>query len=1833
MRVLLLAIFALLALPDPASAGPVVGLLAGLAAKAFAAITLKSVTLMALKMVLSAGVSLLLQKYRQSKQRPAGIQTSVTTSGGTDPQGTIVGLYATGGHLTYRNSHGVNRRFLTHVIEVSDLPGVQFGRLIIDGEYSALGTTEHADYGYPILSKNDGTYDRGWLRFVDGTHAGADAGLVARYSADPDRPWTTNHILSGVAHFILTFDQHRPSYPNGVPQVRFEMIGIQLYDPRLDDSVGGTGAHRWADTTTWATTTNPIVIAYNIHRGLTLPSGEVWGGDAESEDLPLDSWSPAMNACDQMVGTPARKRFQCGFEIRFNEQPADVLDEIYASANAQVAELGGVWRVQVGAPAAAIMQITDADIIVTKAQQFDPFPGIEQTFNAISVAHPSRPALWNTTGLGPITNAQWEAEDGERNLFELKLPAVPWQEQARQLAQTLIRDQRRFRSHAHTLPPDYFQLEPLDSLDWTSAWNSYSAKAFGITQVAYDLRTLLIAVSSREHDPSDYTFDETLDFPEPPKVTGALVVTDAGVPGFNAVGIELQDEAGQDRRPGVKLIWDTSIDKTVEALTFEIRLAGGVDLAFSASTSEVASGQYISGEVLPNTSYEAHAKAISGTRVTAWTAWKPFSTQDIRFGSDDIATSVTQTITDAQDRADAAFVRHDVTVANATGALAELRDLTIASFGPLGVPVALADQVELAYGPLSVSVSISDRLDIEVDRLNIAIPQVRAGEEFQDRMWQQMIQLQSERLLTDQRLADAGIFVDPDSGLVRIAATEATDARLSNVEIIADAQGAEIALRATVGYVDQTVSNAVLDPTQLPVITGLVTQVSSLELTLNAETGRIDILDNLLTVDGAKVSMATVGIRLDNVEQDLTLRVTSTDFDAEVTRINGVEQTLTTLGDVSSLKQSVTASRSLAGDLGDLTETGLADLWEAYDGRTVIRTAEAGARREMRAFVDTGFAAEASDRAQLSADLETAVAQIETESKVRIADGAATASTLTQLQVDLDDVDSNLSGTVAALDSLTGRVGITETGLSAEGARVTFLGVSVRDLDFDAEDTAQRSIADIWDSWATADRVRAGVAVSMQSARTRVDDGLLAEAAQRAVLGAALDEATASITAEKTARASADAALVESISQLSATIDDPVTGLAKAHGEITELNRVDVTSTSVLVQAHVGLAAAVNDPATGLAAATGEITELNTVDATSTSALVQAHRGLDATVSDPVTGLAAATGAITELNTVDATSGSALVQAHRGLDATVNDPVTGLAAATGAITELNTVDATSSSALVQAHRGLEATVNDPATGLAAATGEITELNTVDATSTSALVQAHRGLDATVSDPVTGLAAATGAITELNTVDATSGSALVQAHRGLDATVNDPVTGLAANVSAVSSLSGRVTANEGGLSALVSRADILEAGQRAGQVLVNGDFAAGDLRGWSEIPAAFSVASRLAGGDAAVQTAPSPFVLAMAQDAAAQRGRVAASIPVVPGDGYDIRLMAAGVAGGSASLSVRFQFYDADGTYLTYADRNFAVPDATWITPLLATVTVPPGAATANIYLRRNAGGTGPAYATQFRVDRVTASEADALARVATIETAYVDAAGAIAAVEQEISADYAGLAAMANATAFAKASADGISAGYLWRLNGANVMELVAVNGGTGGAQVTAKIDADYVRISGLTQIDDAVIAQMAVSTALVDNLTVANASVGTLQLAGNAVTVPARYFRGDFVDITSPTSWKYLISVNIDRQGFATDLTFSASLDGYGNGIVEIGFFRDGVLMQTAHQSTAPDGRQSQISVSMVDFNTGLGVTAYTVSARKVSGTLTGGWNAQMRVFKRLLRAVQFQR
>src|SRR5262249_54042820 len=161
---------------------------------------------------------------------------------------------------------------------------------------------------------------------------------------------------------------------------RFQCRGVKLYDPRADSSVGGSGAQRWDDQSTWTWSENPAVAIYNLFRGIFVNGQWLYGLQTlHPARLPFDNWTAAMSACDQSTddlnGNP-EPTFRCGYEVNTNRPLLDNVEIFRMACNGRVVEVGGIYKLTVGASPAYVMAFDDTYLLADQSQSFEQFPSL-----------------------------------------------------------------------------------------------------------------------------------------------------------------------------------------------------------------------------------------------------------------------------------------------------------------------------------------------------------------------------------------------------------------------------------------------------------------------------------------------------------------------------------------------------------------------------------------------------------------------------------------------------------------------------------------------------------------------------------------------------------------------------------------------------------------------------------------------------------------------------------------------------------------------------------------------------------------------------------------------------------------------------------------------------------------------------------------------------------------------------------------------------------------------------------------------------------------------------------------------------------------------------------------------------------------------------------------------------------------------------------------------------------------------------------------------------------------------------------------------------------------
>jgi hypothetical protein len=644
MRILVLALLALL-IASPAEAGPVIGAIQAVATalQAFAATSLFASFLV--QTGLSIGFSLLAQAVR-GKPRAQGITADTTTTGGTTPWTFGVGLFATGGQLIAPpNSHGAvgdtPRAYLVYPLALSVVPGCALNRLIVNDAYVPLAALPSATWGREVTGDLAGFVQ---VDYQDGSQTAAQPDMLAAFGSDPDRPWSADMVGPGTCMAYARFRYSRRRF-NGLPSVRFEMLGIPLYDPRADSSVGGSGPQRWDDRTTWAWSANAMVIIYNILRGIDVGAGLIWGGETAAEDLPLADWFAAMNECDLAIddgdgGT--EPQYRCGMQISVDDEPASVIEELLKACAGQLVEIGGVWYPHVGAPALPSYWFTDEDILITAEQSYDPHPGLSDTYNGITAAYPDPDGLWEAKDAPPRYNTEWEAEDGGRRLVaDLELRACSWAGQVQRIMAQIIADHRRMRRHQHVMPPEAVTLRPFQTVGWTSARHGYTSKVFEITGVTDQLMTLNQGLALRERDSGDFAWDPETDLiPVAPAAPVTTPIPAQALPGWAVAAASIVDAASTARRPAITASWTAAGVQDARGVRIAIRLAGDAGNGRELPMQDAETGSAVIADgILPATNYQLRALPVLDRDAT-WTGWTAVTTPNVGVAVADLSSAV-----------------------------------------------------------------------------------------------------------------------------------------------------------------------------------------------------------------------------------------------------------------------------------------------------------------------------------------------------------------------------------------------------------------------------------------------------------------------------------------------------------------------------------------------------------------------------------------------------------------------------------------------------------------------------------------------------------------------------------------------------------------------------------------------------------------------------------------------------------------------------------------------------------------------------------------------------------------------------------------------------------------------------------------------------------------------------------------------------------------------------------------------------------------------------------------------------------------------------------------
>ena len=250
--------------------------------------------------------------------------------------------------------------------------------------------------------------------------------------------WKEDMIGRGMAwlRVTLTFDQEK--FPYGLPNVKCEVWGKHLFDPR-------TGQTAWSNN-------GALVILDYYRHYLKVPD----------TDIDFDSFKQAADLCDEKVSLP-----EGGFESRYtlngaydlNESPSSVLEAMHKCINAEPTFTAGKHGIQIGAYyGPAIKTITESQLIGTVT--CTPETGLKDATNAVYGTFIDAEQLYTKTDFTPVIVDEWVKEDGLeiRENIDYRFVTSPYQ--AQRLARQYLRKKKAGRRVQLTMNLDGYAYRP-----------------------------------------------------------------------------------------------------------------------------------------------------------------------------------------------------------------------------------------------------------------------------------------------------------------------------------------------------------------------------------------------------------------------------------------------------------------------------------------------------------------------------------------------------------------------------------------------------------------------------------------------------------------------------------------------------------------------------------------------------------------------------------------------------------------------------------------------------------------------------------------------------------------------------------------------------------------------------------------------------------------------------------------------------------------------------------------------------------------------------------------------------------------------------------------------------------------------------------------------------------------------------------------------------------------------------------------------------------------------------------------------------------------------------
>jgi hypothetical protein len=508
---ILVAILALLLLPEAAHADPVTSTIAAL--KTFFTISISvsakyaAIATAAAAAFNAAVANFVLGKISQTlfgAKARGGIASSqqFTVRAALAPREIVYGEARKSGVLMWEGTSGTNGRFLWRVMtiaghQVDAMTDVWLGPdLISSASIDGFGNVTSGTYAGKVSIYR--------LLGTDGQNVQAD--LDSAFSEI-----TTDFRARGRALLIVRMDRDDKVFQNGPPQNIFVLVrGKRVYDPRLDSTNGGSGPQRLNNATTWAWSDNPALCAADYATGGSTVFDVATPKDRLGVRVPSAriDWPLVISSANKCAETPAvpggtQQRYRCNGVLITTATHEENLDRILESMHGNRVFTGGRLRIYAGAFDAPSESINDDDL-GSAGYKVQGSLSETETFNQVSAAYIDRSRGWVEASSFIRTDAAFESTDGKAILRNIQLPMVTDEYQAQRIAEIVKQQSRNQITVELSLKLSALKIAPWDTFYLSLSELGWSDRVFRASAISINLGERTVKISAREESSGAY---------------------------------------------------------------------------------------------------------------------------------------------------------------------------------------------------------------------------------------------------------------------------------------------------------------------------------------------------------------------------------------------------------------------------------------------------------------------------------------------------------------------------------------------------------------------------------------------------------------------------------------------------------------------------------------------------------------------------------------------------------------------------------------------------------------------------------------------------------------------------------------------------------------------------------------------------------------------------------------------------------------------------------------------------------------------------------------------------------------------------------------------------------------------------------------------------------------------------------------------------------------------------------------------------------------------------------------------------------------------------------